>query len=92
MLSDCTYLRIPLYAGAFSIFPYCMSPISPKRNNGEEVYPGWRFIMLDSYDISMCGSSSIENKIMATKILEKNNPSALKMGGELVQGSTEGKI
>ena len=36
MLSDCTYLRIPLYAGAFSIFPYCMSPISPKRNNGEE--------------------------------------------------------
>ena len=46
-----------------------------------EVYPGWRFIMLDSYDISMCGSSSIENKIMATKILEKNNPSALKMGG-----------
>ena len=45
-----------------------------------EAYPGWRFIMLDSYDVSMCGSTSNENKEIAIEILRKNNPSALKLG------------
>ena len=51
-----------------------------------EVYPGWRFIMLDSYEISTCGSTSTENKEAAIEILRRNNPGALKLGGNRFKG------
>ena len=44
-------------------------------------YPGWRFISVDSYDVSLIGSSSIANKNLAEKLLAQNNPNDLKISG-----------
>jgi manganese-dependent ADP-ribose/CDP-alcohol diphosphatase len=61
-------------------------------NKGEETHrnklyyhftpaPGWRFIILDGYDISIIGASSVENKLLAEEILKKNNPNDLSASG-----------
>ena len=48
----------------------------------------WRFISLDCYDISLIGSSSIENKKIAEDLLAKNNPNDLNIGGNWFNGLT----
>lgn len=42
---------------------------------------GWRFISLDSYDVSCIGASSAENKIKAHSLLSENNPNDLEISG-----------
>lgn len=42
---------------------------------------GWRFIMIDSYDVSMIGSSSEANANFAKKLLAQNNPNDLSKSG-----------
>ena len=44
-------------------------------------FPGWRFVLLDSYDISLIGSSSAEHLGIAKEILKKNNPNDLTISG-----------
>lgn len=44
-------------------------------------FPGWRFIVLDSYDVSLIGASSAENKKYAEELLYINNPNDLTMSG-----------
>lgn len=44
-------------------------------------FPRWRFIVLDSYDISIIGSSSDENLGRAKEILRKNNPNDVTISG-----------
>ena len=46
----------------------------------------WRFISLDCYDISLIGSSSPENKVIAENLLAKNNPNDLNIGGNWFNG------
>ena len=44
-------------------------------------FPGWRFVLLDSYDVSLIGSSSLEHLDLAKAILKDNNPNDLSVGG-----------
>ena len=44
-------------------------------------FPGWRFVMLDSYDVSMIGFSTPEHLDLAKKILKENNPNDLTQSG-----------
>lgn len=59
----------------------------PKYTTNSKLYydfspvPGWRFISLDSYDISLIGASSAENKIKAHDLLSENNPNDLRISG-----------
>lgn len=41
---------------------------------------GWRFVSIDSYDISLMGASSLENKILAHDMIRKNNPNDVSIG------------
>ena len=51
-------------------------------------YEGWRFISLDCYDISLIGSSTLENKKIAEDLLAKNNPNDLTIGSGWFNGLT----
>lgn len=42
---------------------------------------GWRFIMIDSYDVSLIGSSTEANNILAKDLLAKHNPNDLSKSG-----------
>lgn len=44
-------------------------------------HPGWRFIFIDSYDISQIGASSEANKLLSDAWLRKNNPNDLTQSG-----------
>ena len=44
-------------------------------------YPGFRFVCVDSYDISLLGPSSEENKKIAQDLLAQNNPNDLSISG-----------
>ena len=44
-------------------------------------YPGWRFVSIDSYDVSLIGSSNHENLLLANEILKQHNPNDLSMSG-----------
>lgn len=44
-------------------------------------HPGWRFIFLDSYDVSLIGHSNEENLRLAKLLLGNNNPNNLAMSG-----------
>jgi manganese-dependent ADP-ribose/CDP-alcohol diphosphatase len=60
--------------------------ISPASNNQALNYswvpaPGWRFISLDSYDVSLIGSASKCRKELAKNILALHNPNDLTVSG-----------
>ena len=42
---------------------------------------GWRFVSLDSYDVSIIGASSLENQAIAKSLLAANNPNNLSESG-----------
>lgn len=44
-------------------------------------YPGWRFICVDSYDVSLIGASSIERKELSLKWMAENNPNDVTKSG-----------
>lgn len=44
-------------------------------------YPGWRFLFLDSYDVSLIGHSTVENKELAESLLKQHNPNDLSVSG-----------
>ena len=44
-------------------------------------YPGFRFISLDGYDVSLIGASSTDNKAAADQWLSDNNPNDLSVNG-----------
>jgi manganese-dependent ADP-ribose/CDP-alcohol diphosphatase len=44
-------------------------------------HPGWRFIFLDSYDVSLIGHSNEDNLLLAKMLLSDNNPNNLTMSG-----------
>lgn len=44
-------------------------------------HPGWRFICVDSYDVSLIGSSSNSNTQLAQNLLAANNPNDLTISG-----------
>ena len=44
-------------------------------------HPGWRFILLDSYDVSLIGYSTEQHLMQARSILKKNNPNDLSIPG-----------
>jgi manganese-dependent ADP-ribose/CDP-alcohol diphosphatase len=62
-------LGVPRYTSPSKLY-YDFSPV-----------PGWRFISLDSYDVSLIGASSAENKITAHHLLSENNPNDLNISG-----------
>lgn len=43
--------------------------------------PGWRFISLDAYDVSLIGASSEHNRKQAKELLDRNNPNDLSVSG-----------
>jgi hypothetical protein len=44
-------------------------------------HPGYRFVFIDSYDISLIGASKPENKEIAAQWLAEHNPNDLTQGG-----------
>ena len=44
-------------------------------------FPGWRFISVDSYGVSLIGYSSSENQRLAKELPAKHNPNDLKISG-----------
>lgn len=44
-------------------------------------HPGWRFVFLDSYDVSLIGASNPENNQLARDLLAQNNPNNLSLSG-----------
>lgn len=57
-------------------------PCSPKKLYYDfSPFPGWRFLMIDSYDVSLIGFSSEQNQQVAKDILAKNNPNDLNISG-----------
>eukprot|EP01038_Epipyxis_sp_PR26KG_P007653 gene7653-10415_t len=61
--------------------------INNSNNNSSCLYydwsphPKWRFISLDSYDVSLIGYSSLDNKLQAEELLRQNNPNDLSVSG-----------
>eukprot|EP01035_Chromulina_nebulosa_P032097 gene32097-42839_t len=72
-LSDKPWLMKPMHS-------FSSSQCTPSRIYYHwSPYPGWRFISVDSYDVSLIGSSSTENKKLAEELLAQNNPNDLKI-------------
>ena len=44
-------------------------------------HPGWRFVFLDSYDVSLIGYSTEDNQLLAKALLNDNNPNDLTKSG-----------
>lgn len=44
-------------------------------------FPGWRFVALDGYDVSIVGASSEKHKDLATRLLRDNNHNDLSISG-----------
>lgn len=44
-------------------------------------HPNWRFIFLDSYDVSLIGNSTEANRLLAEQLLAEHNPNNLSISG-----------
>lgn len=44
-------------------------------------FPGWRFVTIDSYDVSIIGASTQENLELANSMLKEHNPNDLTVSG-----------
>jgi len=44
-------------------------------------FPGWRFVCVDSYDVSLIGASSTELKELSQRLLDQHNPNDLTKSG-----------
>eukprot|EP01039_Chlorochromonas_danica_P007316 gene7316-8095_t len=54
--------------------------------------PGWRFISIDSYDVSLIGSTSIGHREQAETLLSEHNPNDLSVSGGWFQGLSDDKM